>query len=396
MNTNPTSPTRRQRLVKGALTTIVLGTVAGGLAAIGAATEPYGSVLPQPTPPVAVAVEPALERSGYEIAREFVGVVEARRESPVGFELGGEVAAVLLEEGDFIEAGAVIARLDIAILEAERSTLLATREQVRAAAELAAITRERVGRALKKNAIAAQRWDEADKDYQARAATLAQAEAAITVIDARISKAELTAPFAALVAERFVDEGQVVGAGTPVYHLMESVAPEVRIGVSGNAIDVVETGQQYTLRVRDRQVLAEVKSVLPVRGNGTHSVDVILTLDAQFDGIRRGDLATLEITRTKDERGFWLPLTALTESSRGLWACYVVQPLGEHESGGAATHRLSRRELEVIHQEGDEVYVRGTLGAGEEVVTEGLQRLVPEQLVRIASDDAFSTRRARS
>ena len=389
---NQEPPTRRaRRFARGAVATLVISTVGGGLAAIAGETEPYGSVLPRPTPPIVVAVEPAEEQAGYEVVREFVGVVEARRESPVGFELGGEVSAVLFDEGDFIEAGAVIARLDTTILAAERATLVAIRDQAAAAAELAAITRERVGRALEKDAISAQRWDEADKEHQAQQATLARAEAAITAIDARIAKAELHAPFAALVAERFADEGQVLGAGAPVYHLLESVAPDARIGVSGDAIDAVRTGQQHVLRIRDRQVAAEVKSVLPVRRNGTRSVDVILTLDAEFDGIRRGDLATLSIARTKDERGYWLPRTALTESSRGLWACYVAQTLDDTEAVGLATHRLGRRELEVIHLAGDAVYVRGTLQGGEQVVIEGLQRLVPEQLVRIATDDAFST-----
>jgi RND family efflux transporter MFP subunit len=400
VNTNQDSRrgngSRPGRIARGALTILVVAGVAGGLVAIGGTVEPYGSVLPQPTPPLAVAVERAEERAGYEVVREFVGVVEARRESAVGFELGGEVIAVHFDEGAFVEAGAAVAQLDTTILEAERSMLLASRNQARAAAELAGITRERIGGALEKDAVSAHRWDEADKDHEAQLATLARAEAAIAAIDARISKAELRAPFAALVAERYVDEGQVIAAGTPVLHLLESAAPEVRIGVSGAAIDTVFGGQRHTLRVRDRSVRGEVRSVLPVRGNGTRSVDVIFTLDAELDGIRRGDLATLDIVRTRDERGFWLPLTALTESSRGLWACYVAEALEEVESPDQATHRLGRRELEVVHQAGDEVYVRGTLQGGEQVVTEGLHRLVPDQLVRLATGDAFSTWRAGS
>jgi RND family efflux transporter MFP subunit len=396
VNTNPNhqaQPNRRARLVRAAVSAAVLAAVGGGLAAVGAGVEPYGGVLPEATPTLAVAVEAVELEERYEVAREFVGVVEARRESPVGFELGGEVAAVLYEEGEWVEAGAVVARLDTTILEAERATLLAARDQARAASELAVITRGRVGRALEKNAVSAHSWDEADKDLQGRQATLARAQAAVAAIDARIARAELVAPFAALVAERFVDEGQVVGAGAPVVHLLESVAPEVRIGVSGDAIDAVAVGQEHSLRIRDRRVRGVVKSVLPVRGNGTRSVDVILSLDAKFDGIRRGDLATLDLQRAKGERGFWLPLTALTESSRGLWACYVADPLPEPD--GAATHRLGRRELELLHLAGDRVYVRGTLRDGEQVVAEGLQRLVPDQLVRLAPESAFSTRRAQ-
>ena len=174
-------------------------------------------------------------------------------------------------------------------------------------------------------------------------------------------------------------------------HLLERVEPEVRIGVAGDSIDVISPGDQRQVSIRDRIVSATVKSVLPVRGNRTRSVDVVLTLHTEFDGIRRGDLATLAIERREPEPGYWLPLSALTESSRGLWACYVTIELAERERVGSATHKLRRRELEVVHQEVDRVFVRGTLSNGEMVVVEGLHRLVPDQLVRIAAHDAFTT-----
>ena len=379
------------RIAYWAATLAVVAAVGAGLATIGMAAEPYGRIGGEIVPPVAVSVRPAQHLDGYAVVREFVGVVEARRESRVGFELGGEVSEVLFDDGDFIDQGTVIARLDTSILSAERRTLLAGRDQARASMELATLTRDRVGEARRLNAASSHEWDVADKDLQGQTAALARAEAAVHAIDVRIARAELRAPYPALVAERLVDEGQVLAAGTPVMHLLERVEPEVRIGVAGDSIDVISPGDQRQVSIRDRIVSATVKSVLPVRGNRTRSVDVVLTLHTEFDGIRRGDLATLAIERQEPEPGYWLPLSALTESSRGLWACYVTIELAERERVGSATHKLRRRELEVVHQEADRVFVRGTLSDGEMVVVEGLHRLVPDQLVRIAADDAFTT-----
>ena len=225
-----------------------------------------------------------------------------------------------------------------------------------------------------------------DQAWLSQSAALARAESAIQSVDVRLEKSVLRAPFDAWVAERIVDEGQVVEAGSPILHLLESVEPEVRIGVAGAAVDVIQAGQRHELRVRNRHVPATVRAVLPVRGNGSRSVEVIFTLHTEFDGIRRGDLATLEIERSKPEPGFWLPMTALTESSRGLWACYVAEPVAPEDRFGSETHRLRRRELEVLHQEVDRVFVRGTLSDGELVVSEGLHRLVPDQRVRSATN----------
>ncbi len=371
-----------------------IGLVAASLGLIAATAEPYGRIDGEGVAPLVVSTIAAQHRSGYSVSREFVGVVEARRESRVGFELGGLVTELHVDEGEFIEARAVIARLDTAILQSRKRELIAARDQAHAAKELAELTRTRVGEALALNAVSSQDWDEADKNYSAQAASLARAESAIQSLDVRLEKAVLRAPFGAWVADRFVDEGEVVAAGSPVLHLLESVEPEVRIGVAGGAVDVIRAGQKHQLRVRNRHVPATVKAVLPVRGNGTRSVDVIFTLHTEFDGIRRGDLATLEIERNEPKPGFWLPMTALTESSRGLWACYVAVPVASRDRLGSETHRLRRRELEVIHQEVDRVFVRGTLSDGELVVSEGLHRLVPDQRVRSATNLAFSAKEA--
>ena len=44
-------------------------------------------------------------------------------------------------------------------------------------------------------------------------------------------------------------------------------------------------------------------------------------------------------------------------------------------------YTLDRRLIEVLHQEGDRVFVRGDLDSGERVVIEGLQRVLPGQRV---------------
>jgi len=389
MTENRLAPRSRLLTVAASVASVLL--VGGTLAAVAVEAEPFGVLGDEGVPPVVVSVRPARGLAAYEVERRFVGVVEARRESAVGFELGGELLEIAADEGDFVEAGAILARLDTQLLEAERATRLAAVEEARVALELADLTRGRVRAALDRNAVAQQAWDDADKGRDAAAAALSRAEASLTVVEARIRRATLVAPFPALVAERFADEGRVVAAGTPVLHLLERVEPEVRIGVAGPSIDAVAVGDAFELAVRDRHVPATVRAILPVRGNGTRTVDVVLTLHTQFDGIRRGDLATLTLMRSEEEAGFWLPLSALTESSRGLWAVYVAEPLDEVERAGSATHHLRRRELELLHEDGPRVYARGTLRDGDLFVVEGLQRLIPDLRVRLAGDDALTS-----
>ena len=307
MNTNQTPQKpgiRRARLVRGALTALVVSAVAGGLAAIGSVTEPHGSVLPQPTLPLAVLAEPARQRGGYEVVREFVGVVEARRESPVGFELGGRVAAVLPEEGERIEAGAVIARLDTTILEAERASPPGD-PRTGTSGRRTGGHHAREGRpgAWQKNAVSAQSWDEADKDHQARVAALARRRKRRSRPSKRASQRPSSPPRSPLWwRSGSSTRARWSRAGRPVV----PPARERRSGGSHRRFRRPRSTPSRSVSVtRFRSgiasVVGKVKSVLPLRGNGTRSVDVILTLDAEFDGIRRGDLVTLDI-RTEEER----------------------------------------------------------------------------------------------
>lgn len=361
------------------VTAVVAGGVVFGLGGMAAITAPDGGaeargearVLP-------VTTMEAKFAPGYEVRREFLGRVEASRDSRVGFELGGLITALPAEEGDHLEAGQVIARLDTARLELQLNRLRGHHAELEANIGLAQATRARQEKLAKKGHASQQRYDEARFDEQALFGRLQQVDAEIASVELDIEKSEIKAPFAAIVAERFADEGVVIAAGAPVFDLLERTNPEVRIGVAGVAIDAIAPGQQHVVLIRGREVPATVRSILPLRQRGTRSVDVLLALHVPLNGIRHGDLARLEITRRLDQPGFWLPLSALTESSRGLWAVYVAV------ASAAGERRLERRELELLHQESDRVFVRGTLADKEQVVVGGLHRLVPGQTVRIA------------
>ena len=311
----------------------------------------------------------------YPVERSFVGRIEARRESDVGFELAGLVASVMVDDGAVVKAGQVLAALDTELLEARRAELVSSRDQIRASLDLAIKTRKRVNELQALDFASSQARDEAEEGVNATTAALANAESAIHSIDVKIRKSQLRAPYDALVASRHVDEGQVINAGVAVLRLLENSSPEARIAIASDSIDRLQPGRDYVLRVRDRNVAATLRTVLPEREGMTRSVDAIFTLPVPFNGIRRGDLATLVLTESIPAQGIELPLTALTESSRGIWAVYVAEP------GTSEASILSRRQVELLHLFGEKVYVRGTLSAGEQVVREGLHRLVPGQRV---------------
>jgi len=331
--------------------------------------------------PPRVSTIPAEKTTGYTTTRTYTGRIEPRRQSAMGFELGGLVTDVQVDDGDHIDAGETIATLDTKRLDARRAELVAN-------LDLAEATYERARNSYEKGAASVQELDDAEESRDSTRAALELAERQVESIDVDIAKSTITAPFDAVVAHRMVDEGQVVAAGQPVIELLERIAPEARIGIASHDAAAIASGDAFNIMIEGRSYPGTVRNLLPVTARRTRTVEVVIELDAELDGLRRGDLAVLEIERTIQAEGFWLPVRALTESAHGLWACYVAAPLQAPAHNG--THRIERRQLEVLNNESDRAFVIGTLRSGERVIADGLHRIVTNMHVALEDEQGIA------
>ncbi len=370
----------RRLLVPAILTTAaVFGTATAGL--VGARPQPES---PPPEPPaLPVATQAVVLEDSYSMQRTFSGRVQARRESVLGLESSGRLARVLVDEGQRVEAGAPLAELDAERLQAQRAELVAARAAAEADLTLANVTLQRISGIVDKGGVSRQRLDEARETQRAAQAALALAEQRIATTDVELDKTRLNAPFAATVIARTADEGRVLEAGQPLLTLQERSAPEIRIGIAGRALSQLEPGRVYALSWRDTALHARLRALLPLRAASARTVDALFDPLDTPPGLLPGDLVTLQLDGRVDQRGGWLPLTALTEGERGLWSVFVAESLPHADTGVAATHRVVRRTVDVVHQGAERVFVRGALSEGQQVVVSGLQRIVPGQLVRL-------------
>jgi len=330
----------------------------------------------------------------YETYESFTGRVVSRRQSDLGFERSGLVVDIAVEEGQRVRRGDILARLDTQLLKARRTELdaqldqhRATQQETAARLEFARVTAQRRGDLIRGDNVSRQSYDEALFDeralsskLQATIAAVKAAEAAIRTLSVEMSKSELSAPFDGTIVARSVDEGTAVNTGTPVIRLIEDSALEARIGVSSEVADTLAPERVYDIRIEGRTYPARLKAVLPTLEVDSRTVPAIFVIVVDGPSAPRvGQLARLEMRQELPAQGFWLPLTALTSGSRGLWGVYVLEPDGQD----AKTGRIGRRDVQILHSGSERAYVRGTLRNGEKIVATGLQRLVPGQAVRM-------------
>lgn len=381
--------------------------------------------------PTVLAVETLTAEtvSGYAAARTYTGEVAALRASNLGFERSGELAAVLVQEGDRTAAGTPLARLDTRNLQTQRQRLEADRAQALAVLaeleagprsediaaaeasvrqieqdlELQGIQRSRREFLYERGAISQEELDEfaygqgglqarldqarsnleelqngtRPEQILAQRAVVQQLDAAIADVEVTLEKSTLRSPFAGVVAARAVDEGTVVGMGQSVVRLIEEAAPEARIGMPAATARQLQPGDIQTVTLNGDRFDATVTAVLPEVDPNTRTQVVVLQLDrAAIADITPGQTVRVEITETLPVTGIWLPTSALTQDIRGLWSAYLVVPADRDDR-----YEVRPESVEILHQESDRALVRGTLQAGDRIVASGVHRLVPGQRV---------------
>jgi len=336
--------------------------------------------------PGALPVQTLRVRSveGYEVSESFAGRIVSRRTSELGFVRGSRLDAVLVDEGESVEAGQELARLTRRRLDAERRALEARVAETEAQLALAGLTRRRRERLMKTDSISAQRYDEALYQERALVSQLAATRASLEAVRADIDLSTLRAPYAGTITARLVDEGTVVASGQTLLRLVESGAMEFRVGLPPEAAHRLEPEHRYPVEVAGTSYEARLETVVPSVEPDTRTVTAILRFETPPEGVENGSLGRLSLSTPRDGEGFWLPIGALTEGRRGLWSAFVIADQGSDgntdEPAGRA--RVERREVQLLHVESDRAFVRGTLSDGDRVVATGVQRLVPGQRVR--------------
>jgi len=390
----------------------------------------HEQTLPRPLPVHTVRAEAV---SSFRTARDYTGTIVAARESAVAFERAGKVIKIVVDQGERVEAGQELARLDERHLLADRRRLEANlqeatarldeliagprKEQIAAAEadvrnlvaqkQLQELNLKRRESLLKTSAIVQEEYDSArfgldaltsqldaaqqqlnelkagtrPEQIAAARAAVAQLEASIAANEHDLEDCVLHAPFAGTVAERFIDEGAVITPQSPVARIVEDSQLEAWVGLPVETAQRLSLDQPVTLLSASGQIVGTVKAVLPELDVATRTRRVVVNVPDSTD-LLPGQIVRLEVSEETTATGIRLPTSALVSASRGLWSCYAVVP------DDAGQQRVERRDVEVLHTSGEDVIVRGTVEPGEAIVASGAHRVAHGQLVKVVTAPA--------
>jgi RND family efflux transporter MFP subunit len=326
--------------------------LAAGMAPVGCgrgATPAAGAGGGAPAIPVTLA--PVLDTT---IAQPIVasGVLSAKEEIPLAFKIGGVVAQVLVDVGESVEAGQLLAVLEqpeigAEVARAEAGLTQAERDLARA-------------EALYRDSVIAR-----DR-YEAAGTGAELARAALRIARFNQQYAAIRAPAAGTVLRRAAEPGQQIGSGTVVLVLATRTRGQVvRVGLADRDFARVRVGDRASVHFD-----AGTTTALPARvtrlaaaaapGTGAWEVEVLLDGPGPLHGAGSGLIGRVEIRPSRSAPGRVVPIAALVEGDGDSAVVYSV-----------VEGKARRHVVRVAFLDGERAAIASGLDGVTRVVTAG-------------------------
>ena len=287
------------------------------------------------------------------------GSIAARREMPVGVQgEGGMVTAVLVEAGDYVRAGQVLARVDRAVQAQQVNQLAASVQQARADLALAQSELDRALTLVEKGFISKADIDRRTATRDSNAARVRVVGAQLSEAQARLARLDIRAPDDGVVLARAVEPGQIVGpASAPLFRIAKDGAMEMTAKVAEQDLAQLRVGMPATVQLvgSTRQFGGDIWLLEPMIDPQTRQGQARIAL-GRDPMLRVGAFANARIEAGTAEQPV-LPQSAILADTRGSYV-YVV--------GG--DNKVTRRDVKTGEVSENGIAVASGLTGNERVV----------------------------
>ena len=340
------------------------------------------------------------------------GYVVARRQATVSSKITGKVMEVLIEEGQHVAAGEIIARIDPSNARAAADQAQAQAASAQSSLQVAEVTANAAGPTYQrrqeihaKGFLSEQAVQDAKQAYDTARANLDLSRKQLQVARAgeemaarALDDTVVRAPFAGVVTVKAAQPGEIVspisaGGGftrTGIGTIVDMDSLEVEVDVAESFINRVQQGMAATVKLNaypDWAIPAQVIAVIPTADRSKATVTVRVGFKVKDARIVPEMGARVSFLAPAPAGG---PQTASARS-------VVVSPDAVKTEDGdqsvvfvVSGHRLERRAVRLGARGPDGQIVVGGLSPGEQVALGDLSKLHDGSSVRIVKPKAGS------
>lgn len=289
------------------------------------------------------------------------GSILANESVELTSELTGKISRIYFKEGDKVQKGDVLVRIDDEELRAQLEKLKHTKR-------LYEEVESRMAQLLERDAISQEEYDIALTESRTSAAD-------IKVLEAQIAKATIRAPFTGIIGLRYVSEGSYISPSVRIANLYSIEPAKVEFSVPGRYSQVVSAGDQIRfLTEGDSEVFTgEVYAIEPQIDPVTRTLLVRALSPNKDRKLIPGQFVRISLTLENKQNAIMVPTMAIVpEADEHL--VYVVK------DGKAVSQKVN-----IGFRGAQDVEVVSGLSDGDSVIVAGIQLVKEGSAVRVMS-----------
>ncbi|MDC1013975.1 efflux RND transporter periplasmic adaptor subunit [Gammaproteobacteria bacterium] len=298
-------------------------------------------------------------QESYNIIQNFPGKILPLNYSKLAFEVPGKIQQVKIDIGDAVKKGDILAFLD-------PSEMQANLNQAQARFDLAEQALKRFQDLKSKGFISNQELDRANSEFLI-------AKAQVDLYSVKLEQTYIRAPFDGYIQNRFLDSGTVISPGVPILEIIDSSFVEAHVSVPSNVIEGLMEGESYSFLIGMEIFPATLKRYTKMSGQGSDNRLCIFEFNTF---ISPGSVSYLQLRQKKIKTGAWIPLKSLSQGTQGLWNLYTVSKDNNEQ------YKVAKEIVELIHVEGDNAYISGTISTGDMVVSGGAEKVIENEILK--------------
>ncbi len=286
--------------------------------------------------------------------------VEAFAEADVIAKVDGEIRNILVEEGDEIKKGQVLARLD-----GDRLRLELNESEARL---------RKLQRDYERNLDLKGTGLISEGEFEKIKFEMAALQASFNLAKLELDYTQIRAPIEGVIAERYIKLGNTVNVGAPVFRVTSLEPLVAYLHVPEREYRNIDSGQLVQIEIDALQgepIIASVSRVSPIVDPATGTFKVSVEITDEERRIKPGMFGRISIVYDKHENALQLPRSALIEDS-GQTSVFVVED-----------NVAIKKIVQTGYSDRGMVEIVAGLEDGENVVTVGQLGLKPDAKVTV-------------
>ncbi|QDT05731.1 Multidrug resistance protein MdtA precursor [Rubripirellula lacrimiformis] len=337
----------------------------------------------------------AIQKEKIVPVKTLVGDLVAVRSAAIATEVAGKVVALPVDEGSRVIGGeTLLARIDDTWLKLEEDKIVTQIAEKNATLSFEKSDLERFEQLFRNNAISASEVEQKRSLIEGLEASLANLAVLRDEAATRSQRLEIFAPFDGSVVAKNAEVGEYLPIGSPIVQIVSSGRIDARIMVPEASLMLLGEGDEIDCVVDSLgiELKGKVFSINSQGSVGSRTFPVRVALDDQDGMLRPGMGVSAFVPVMHESTELMVPRDAvLTEPDES--TIWILQPRdADDDSSPLVAEPVPVRVLSHTRDSYAIACVRevdeSRVHSGVQVVTEGLERLVPGALVRVDADRA--------